>query len=62
MTKKNTKIQIENKITERVFSNDSASIQSILKRYLEKKVETAVNGLYDDSEIGTTSSISKEVA
>lgn len=61
MTNKKNKIQIENKITERVFSNDNKSLQELLTKYLNNKVEKAIKGLYDCNEVKATLS-EREVA
>lgn len=52
----------ENLITERVFSNDNKSIESILRLYVKNKIEKVIAESYDSIEIGTTSIDSKEVA
>lgn len=63
MTNKNTKNENENKyqITERVFANDSKSLQDILTIYLDKKVEKVIDGLYNGQEVKATLS-EREVA
>lgn len=61
MTNKNTKTENKYQITERVFANDSKSLQDILTIYLDKKVEKVIDGLYNGQEVKATLS-EREVA
>lgn len=61
---KNTKNKIDNKnkITERVFANENVSIEDILKKYINNKVDKLINKGYANEEIRAISNETKEVA
>ena len=58
---KSTKKIKENKITERVFKNETILLDDILNKYLENKVEKIINSVYSCDEVRAISNENKAV-